>query len=369
MLCLSGWWRLPCHVSCGALCMLLLLPAFSVWRVVPCVCPKLKIICQYVRVSSFKADSWFDCSSGTFPINQRTTRADQSFPSIRVLRVDLQQASCLIPSLFAGRRIVIQLIALLLVYASETFPSTFRDCLKSKSKRTQAFCVAHEGVKKFGQTKEEKRKERNLALVQRSSEDHLSPELIYEAVFHKVCLNSNFFGSLVSLWAITTFFSLHSSLLSALTGYWAFISSDTETGCFYLVWQSQLLNLQTCPNTGSSRFLGVRYPLQCATFSCYLLLLLAGSPLYRGGSSPLWSPSAPALLNPFLQNKDLVLFHSARSWITPWAVRNLSVRFFRVNKMKLGSRLPLTWLMGALTSIPWRVGLIHQSDALLQAFY
>lgn len=50
-------------------------------------------------------------------------------------------------------------------------------------------CVAHEGVKKHWQRKEEARKERNLSLVQRSSEHHLPPELTYEAVFHKVCLN------------------------------------------------------------------------------------------------------------------------------------------------------------------------------------
>lgn len=62
-------------------------------------------------------------------------------------------------------------------------------CLKSKSKCTQAFCVALEGVKKHRQRKEEARKERNLSRVQRSSEHHLPPELTYEAVFHKVCLN------------------------------------------------------------------------------------------------------------------------------------------------------------------------------------
>lgn len=40
---LFGWWRLSCHVSCGVqdLCTLLLLPAFSLGRVVPSVCPKL----------------------------------------------------------------------------------------------------------------------------------------------------------------------------------------------------------------------------------------------------------------------------------------------------------------------------------------
>lgn len=66
-------------------------------------------------------------SSGIFPINKSTSRADQSFPSTRVIRVDLQQASCLIPGLFAGRRAVIQVIALLLVDASKAFPPTFRD--------------------------------------------------------------------------------------------------------------------------------------------------------------------------------------------------------------------------------------------------
>lgn len=133
--------------------------------------------------------------------------------------------------------------------------------------------------------------------------------------------------------------------------------------------------------TGSSRF--PKYEVSPATdtyflllfflficcFSYYLLLLLAGASFVQGCSSPLWSLAAPPLLSPFLQNKDLALFHCARSWITPWAVRSLPVRFTRVSKMKLGSRLPLTWLMAALTSIPRRAGLTHWSDALLQVFY
>lgn len=120
---------------------------------------------------------------------------------------------------------------------------------------------------------------------------------------------------------------------------------------------------------GAPGFLSVSYPLQCATFSYYLLLLLAGASFEQGCSSPLWSLAALPFLNPFLQNKDLALFHSARSWITSWAVRSLPDRFARVSKMELGSRLPLTWLMAALTSIPWGAGLTHRSDALLQVFY
>lgn len=120
---------------------------------------------------------------------------------------------------------------------------------------------------------------------------------------------------------------------------------------------------------GAQGFPSVRYPLQCSTFSYYLLLLLAGASFVQGCSFPLWSLAALPLLSPFLQNKDLALFHSARSWITPWAERSLPVRFARVSKLKLGSRLPLTWLMAAPTSIHWRVGLTHRSDALLQVFY
>lgn len=155
------------------------------------------------------------------------------------------------------------------------------------------------------------------------------------------------------------FLNLHGSFLPALTGCWAFMCSDIEIRCFYLERQSSCSVSKHARDTGSSRIPECEispaallpFPV---TYCCFWLV----PPLYR-------SLSAPPLLNPFLQNKDLVLFHSARSWITPWAVRSLPVRFASVSKTKLGSRLPLTWLMGALTSIPWRVGLIHWSDALL----
>lgn len=162
---------------------------------------------------------------------------------------------------------------------------------------------------------------------------------------------------------------------------WAVLNtglSCVQTGCFYLEWLRQgvfiLGDKASCSvskhvlDTGSSRF------PEISPAMCYLFLLFAAASGWcllctAGGSSPLWSLSALPLLSPFLQNRELVLFHSARSWITPWVVGSLPVRFARVSKMKLRSRLPLTWLMGALTSIPWRGGLTHWSNALLQAFY
>lgn len=136
--------------------------------------------------------------------------------------------------------------------------------------------------KECWQRKEEKRKERNLALVQRSSVDHLPPELTYEAVFHKICLNSSFFGSFVSLWAITTFLASMALSYQALLATGLSYVQTLRQGVFILSDKASSSISKHAWAQGAQGFLGVKYPLQCSTFSCYLLLLLAGSPLYRG---------------------------------------------------------------------------------------
>lgn len=135
------------------------------------------------------------------------------------------------------------------------------------------------------------KKGKNLALVQRGSEDHLPPELTYEAVFHKVYLNSSFFGSLVPRWALATF--LTSMVLSyqplQATGLLCvqtlnqgvFILSD-KASCLISkhAWTQEFKVSQVWDIPCNL----LPFPVICC---CFWLV----PPLYRGGSSPLWSPS------------------------------------------------------------------------------
>lgn len=127
-------------------------------------------------------------SSGIFPINQSTSRADPSFPSTRVIRVDLQQASCLIPGLFAGRRAVIQVIALLLVYASKAFSPTFRDLSEVKEQMHSGLLYCTLRCKKVLAKKGGDKKGKKPVSC---AEEFWAPcmKLTHEAIFHKVCLN------------------------------------------------------------------------------------------------------------------------------------------------------------------------------------
>lgn len=91
-------------------------------------------------------------------------------------------------------------------------------------------------------------------------------------------------------------------------------------------------------------------------------------PLHLWTSSTHWSCRTWCIPINFLQRIELdQLMRKEEREAFLLAVK--AIRSVRNSKMKLGSCFPLTWLMGASTSAPGRVALIHLSNGLLQSFY